>query len=107
MVGLYSTVHRITRRAPVGIQFRYNHDDRINRPPHSFFPCCLLLLSSSGATFGPPLALRPLRTVRFVSPEDLGDGKWLKGKGGLFMALMGRELTKAVVFVLAVVIIRV
>lgn len=33
MVGLYSAVHPITRRAPVGIQFRYNHDDRTNRTP--------------------------------------------------------------------------
>lgn len=31
MVGLYSAVHPITRRAPVGIQFRYNHDDCNNR----------------------------------------------------------------------------
>lgn len=33
MVGLYSTVHPITRKSPVGIQFRYNHDDRTNVPP--------------------------------------------------------------------------
>lgn len=70
MVGLYSSLHPLTYMAPVGIQFRYNHDGCISplptahttlTPPPSPKPLLLLLPQGPDSAL---LALRPFRCVR-------------------------------------------
>lgn len=60
MLGLYSSMHPLTYRAPVGIQFRYNHDGCIPHPHHPSPPHALhyplqavIIIVTSGARFGP------------------------------------------------------
>lgn len=55
MVGLYSSLRPLTYRAPMGIQFRCNHDGWIPTYPR------FIIIVTLGARFGP------------VSPQTLSE----------------------------------